>query len=218
MGKTSKILISLLLLVSIVCSFASCELLPWHKEYTGGISAESHFYSNKEIHWVETYEEAMVAIQHLEAAGNKFERTAISNYENDTVDAKYCFILNTRDSEKPQDGQSWYDRKCVHGISVFYVGFLDKISIEDLEYSYYDSQRHFRIFDMHYHSLEDPSKLHCRCYNDEVTGRSCRVFYDSTPIVEIKYGGLIKNHYEEFPENFHKEFPKSVVFIGEEHK
>ena len=72
MQKCEKLIISIILLISITLSLASCGLLTTSNKrpegYTGGLGPhEPHFYDNMEIHWMETFEEAMEAIEHLEA-------------------------------------------------------------------------------------------------------------------------------------------------------
>ena len=235
MKKMTKIVISLLLLVSIAFSFASCELL--HKrnnesgrKYTGGFHIEDDFYDNIEIHWVETFEEAMMAIEHLEATGITFLKTAISSYENETVDAKYCFVLDTYKSKRLKKGQEWYDREGLRGASVCYYGFLDKVTIEKIEYSWCSSYRHFTVAIRSDEKRSADNLVH-KCSEIE----DHKVFFEenslfalhedrvncwgvikssNSRILEIEYN-LIDDHLAVLPADFHDVFLKTIVVIGE---
>lgn len=143
MKKTTKTIICLILCFAVVFSLASCggimELLTGGNNrngYTGGMSwGDPHAYSNVEIYWLETYDEAVTAIEGLKAAGNEIPEGLISDYESDLVDAKYLFVVNTHKIEKRAKDTKWYDHKYKAVDRVEYYGFLDKISIEELEYS-----------------------------------------------------------------------------------
>ena len=116
MEKRIKTVVCLLLLLSVVLSMASCGIFGIGKQndgkrYTGGFSIESHFYIHREIHWLETFDEAMTAIEHLRAAGNDLPNIYIAGYENETVDAKYLIMVNDYRTPKQKEGEEWYDRK-----------------------------------------------------------------------------------------------------------
>lgn len=218
-----KPLICLVLCISLVLSVASCDLLTKkdkHPEgYTGGFSAEPHFYSNREIHWLETYDEAMEAIRHLVSAGNEIPRRPISSYENEFVDAKYCFNLNTYRTPELKDGEEWYDRK-FHSITIFYIGFLDDITVEELEHSYYSVYRHIEVYSGTIKEIYPNESLTYECIEYEEKGvfsedYVCSVIRESDNIVvaRIKYI-RIDDHTTELPENFHEEFIKSLTYIG----
>ena len=177
MEKRIKTVVCLLLLLTLVLSMASCGILGIGKQndgkrYTGGFSIESHFYIHREIHWLETFDEAMTAIEHLRAAGNDLPNIYIAGYENETVDAKYLILVNDYRTPKQKEGEEWYDRKFNKVEKIEYYGFLDKVSIEVV---------------------------------DVISG---------THFGGIEYPG-VENHKEDLPENFHEDFIKSLVYIGD---
>ena len=219
--------ICFLLLISVVVSFASCGVMIYTirlpEGYTGGSIYynvnRKQFFSYHEVHWVETYEEAMLAIEHLQAAGNKV-KAILSTYENEYVDAKYCFEIEKFRSEKLEKGQMWYDRKGIQSVvTVRYVGFLDEMTIEELEYTYFESYRTFEMYvsnvgfaaneevEFSYINITTESQKHTGKFeitqNGEVMcGAKC---YNITPkyLVETLVPG------------FSTDFPKSIVYIGE---
>ena len=230
MKKLRKISISLLLVLATLLSFASCDDINIsfssnknaHREgYTGGFLQEDHWYSYTEIHWVETFEEAMLAIEHLEAAGNKLKGEIISSYDNEVVDAKYCFILETYGSKRLPRGKEWYDREELRSVSYFYVGFLDKVTIEEIEYSYYEFRRYIRV----YARCEKEEFPHsdnitymcseCQDLSLKKDKKICDAVAKGTSdlVAEIGYA-KIENHTEELPDNFHEEFVKTLVYVG----
>lgn len=142
MKKTTKTIICLILCFAVVFSLASCGvpiLLTGGNNrdgYTGGISWGAPYASiHMEIYWLETYDEAVTALEGLKAAGNEIPEGLISDYESDLVDAKYLFVVDTYKIKKRAKDTKWYDHKYKAVDRVEYYGFLDKISIEELEYS-----------------------------------------------------------------------------------
>ena len=225
MRNFKKSVVALLLLVSVIFSFASCDILfndDEHPEgYTGGFPCYSSVYDcmeGKEIYWLETYEEAMEAIEHLEAYDNDISKSIISSYENDAVDAKYCFIVTTTGAKRLKKDQKWYDHKYSQ-VTVSYYGFLDKITIEELEHSAVNYYRYFcvglenksefdALVEKSYEcdaTVDDGYENYERCFvTEKDTGRS---------IARIGYFN-INEHMKALPEDFHEEFPKTIVSIG----
>ena len=222
MKKLKSIIVSLVLLISIVLSFASCGLIYESNKrpagYTGGFPNEPHFYSNLEIHWVETYEEAMEAIEHLEAYDNRIYKNFISSYENDVVDAKYCFWLYTENTQRRKKGQQWYDHEYSR-VSVSYFGFLDKVTIEEIEYSVVYVHKYFRVSPYKQGENDIPTETSYMCDVYETQNGEkwsfCRLLDKKTgrPFADISYSH-IKDHLTELPADFHEEFIKSIVPIG----
>lgn len=219
MKQVIKITISLLLLLAIVFSFASCELLPFDTSsnkgkdgYTGGFRRERHYYIGKEIHWVETYEEAMVAIEHLTAAGNKIPLSILSSFENDTVDAKYCFVLSVASAKRLKNGEQWYDRKGARVVSVRYYGFLDNVTIDQLEFSYIEDYRCFSVSKGEKHEIPSVDEMSyiCNSYTEEC----CAVVKGSeTSFAKMQYNNIA--HWVALGDDFHNEFIKTLVYLGE---
>ena len=233
--KRLKNLLSVILCLSFIFSAASCTILdkirgveyvPEHPSgYTGGLSMESHEREITEVHWVETYDEAMYIIEQLKAYGNEFSERLISSYENETVDAKYCFLLDISKTGRQKVGEEWYQRK-FKSVGIGYYAFLDDISIEELEYSYYWSYRCFAIHIMLYRQYdfcEMSKNMIFECEND---GVDSSIYYDDCTCLlnnaetGVTVAGLnyynFTNHYDELPENFHEEFLKSLVVVGSE--
>ena len=214
MKQIKLILISVILLISIVLTVCSCDLLPQRKKYTGGFHMLPTFYKTTKIYWVETFEEVMEALEHLRAAGNTgpgMGKYCTFDYENETVDAKFCFWLQIDDSYKPNKDQKWYDRKYK---SVDYIAywFLEKVTIEELEYSRCESYDHFRCRGIK--EFDDTCVVYYKCERKD--GEVNCGFYDTNfqMIFEIEYCIGSKDHWSLLPENFHEDFPKSRVMVG----
>ncbi len=220
MRKFIKALACLTVCFSVLTSLLSCGLFASDKRsYTGGFLEEPHFYSNTEIYWVETFEEAMIAIEHLAACGNEIPNKLISSYENDEVDAKYCFMFDTYRAEKPKEGQKWYDRK-YSGVSITYYGFLEELTIDELEYSYYKWYKGFvlRSASDKEINLSGDIPVYFSCVPHELCGENkyCTVSYgwDDNIIVALHYCKI--KPLEDIPESFYDEFIKSLVLMGGE--
>ena len=227
MRNFKKSVVALLLLVSVIFSFASCDILfndDEHPEgYTGGFPCYSSVYDcmeGKEIYWLETYEEAMEAIEHLEAYDNDISKSIISSYENDAVDAKYCFIVTTAGAKRLKKDQKWYDHKYSQ-VTVSYYGFLDEITISELEYSGVYSYKVFSIANGAKKEIDTSIELYHRCEIHESSNGKvslwCWIVEKDTGglVAELRYYSKIENHLEELPEDFHEEFKKTIVSIGD---
>lgn len=220
MKKFSKTIICFLLLISVMVSFASCGIMIYTvklpKGYTGGIPIYTNrkaYFSEREVHWVETYEEAILAIEHLKAAGNKV-KAFLSTYENEHVDAKYVFRINKKKSKKLEKGQMWYDREGIRSTaSVYYVGFLDKITIEELEYSYFDRYRSFEIASASV--AFDPTADVDYLYSDSSANTFRLVQGGKVKMIVDTYNIEAKDLVETLAPGFRADFPKSFVYIGE---
>ena len=158
MKKTTKILISLLLLVSIVCSFASCEyvdaVLKRNKEkenqnhehvgcdcyirtpdgYTGGVTYLLKFHQQYDVYWLETYDEVLEAIELLKSHGSTIVRTLGFSYDTELIDSKYCFAFEKEKAEPLEEGKNFFDRRIDDGWFAWY-GFFDDITIDQLMYN-----------------------------------------------------------------------------------
>ena len=247
MRNFQKPLVSILLLASIILSLTAChnklqesdqeaghsktcECMPHpQKGYTGGFHLMSLDYYHTEIHWVETFEEAMVAIEHLEAAGNRIDRTVISSYENEAIDVKYAFLLDLTGCKHLEEGKEWYDREQCKSIRVKYIAFLNPITIERLERDEINYLKHIEIGrgETVFDSAEDFSYACIECNNvdnerwaiqmKEAEEEMCyvtRTTIVKTCITAVILYNLIDNHTEMLPENFHEDFAKTVVHIG----
>ena len=226
MRKIKNVITSLMLCIAIALSFSSCNTLFNSKSrpdgYTGGFKQEgykqaAHFYGTNEIHWLETFEEAMEAIRHLKAAGNEIPYGVISSYENESVDAKYCFILKTYNSKRLKRGQEWYDRERLGNVEIRYYGFLDKVTIEELEYSYIGAYRAIGMRSKANAKIDlsgnVPVYFSCGSHS-AFNHRWCKISCDN---FENRFATL--NYYnispveENMPENFYDDFLKTLALI-----
>ena len=218
MKKFKKIIICIFLIIATAVSMSSCNLLTHYLrkgDYTGGLHVpdRSHYFSITEVHWVETYEEAILAIEHLQAAGNKV-RALLSTYENEYVDAKYVFRIHKDGSKKLEKGQMWYDREEIQStVSVYYIGFLDKITIEELEYSYFDEYRSFEIRSAS--DAFDPTADVDYHYSDSSANTFSLVQGGKVKMIFDTYNVDAKDLVETLVPGFSTDFPKSIVYIGE---
>ena len=247
MKKCKKIIISILLIAAIVTSLSSCGLVgrisrylenkekqknehpiscscyPTYSEgYTGGfdLSDPKHNSINDyEIHWLETYEELLVAVEHLRAAGNTIN-ISLPSYETEGVDAKYYISFKRKGSNHLEEGQEWYDRGGISHINIDYYGFVDDVTIEELVYSYVSRYNCFTVY------LEGrPSKdleltyacLECHEVENEtirdvlMSENVCFVLCGPYRFATIEYYRM-ENHTEMLPENFHEDMIKSFVY------
>ena len=218
MSKLKKIFICLLLIIATAVSMSSCNLLTHYLrkgDYTGGLHVpdRNHYFAITEVHWVETYEEAILAIEHLKAAGNKV-KACISTYENEYVDAKYVFRIYKDGSKKLEKGQKWYDREGLRStVIVDYIGFLDKITIEELEYSYFDRYRSFEIASASV--AFDPTADVDYLYSDSSANTFRLVQGGKVKMIVDTYNIEAKDLVETLVPGFRADFPKSFVYIGE---
>ena len=245
MNYLIRVIVSLLLLTSIIFSLTGCfnekstnevksvhtkdcECMPHpDKYYTGGFHLMPIEYYHTEIHWVETFEEAMVAIEHLEAAGNYIGRAVISSYENEALDVKYAFLLDLSGCKHLEEGKEWYDRERCASISVRCIAFLEPITIRQLEHEHimylkyveiyrgktaFDSAEDFSYACIECNNVDDPRWV--RKMEDTEMCYVIRTTTKNTEITAVLFYHLIPEHTESLPENFHEDFVKTLVSIG----
>lgn len=248
MKKFKRTLISILLLTSTILSLTAChnklpasdgkdehskacECMPHpQKGYTGGFHLMPDSYDHTEIHWVETFEEAMTAIEHLEAAGNYIDKAIISSYENEALDVKYAFLLDLTGCKHLEEGKEWYDREQCKSIRVRYIAFLEPITIERLEREEIMYLKHIEIGrgETVFDSAEDFSYACIECNNVEnerwaiLMEETEMCYVTRTTVVKTSitakiYYHLIENHTESLPKNFHEDFAKTLIYIGGNH-
>ena len=230
MRRTLKALLCIILITAVLTSLTSCDILtdlgikvddsdnPARMPgYTGGgliTIGDPHFKNHKEMHWVETYEEALAVIEGLKNAGNNLPQFYLPNYDNEAVDAKYAFLLDNYQTKRADEGQEWYDRKFHLVENIFYFGFLEKVSIETLEFGYYYHYKCIEtnvIFqDIDYVSTYD---LTYECgFNNGY--EYCAVKSGKTNVARLYFNNMAV-HDLELPETFHEDFIKSLVYIGD---
>ena len=161
MKKFKRIAISLLLLIAITVSFASCEYVDKAKEWIDQISGkvdetpdttvdtlppdnnepeepkleflsgEEYFRKDFEFYWLDTYEEVLAAIELLESHGSTVNRNIISTYESEQIDSKYLFLCAKKNAEPLEEGKDFFDRKMDDSCFLWY-GFYDELTLEYL--------------------------------------------------------------------------------------
>ena len=137
MKKTVILLVSITLSLALLLS--SCGRLIFGEErifpdgYTGGFGIG--YGSKIEYYWVETYEEAMAAIELLKSHGSTFEESAIFSYEGELFDTKYCFQINGHKADYVKFGDNPYDRRA-EGVRVSSWGFFEDVTIDEIVYGY----------------------------------------------------------------------------------
>lgn len=137
MKKTINVALSLFLLVSIML-LSSCGWIITGPDrgfpdgYTGGLGIT--YGSTTEHYWVESYEEAMAAIELLKSHGSTFDETVIFSYEGELFDTKYCFSFRD-DRDFCKYGDNPFDR-WAEDVLVTSYGFLEDVSIDTLMVSY----------------------------------------------------------------------------------
>ena len=144
-GRISmKRIVSLVLMACILCSMlamVSCGyILSWPKikypeGYTGGFSYHLDAYPQTEYHWVETYDEAMAAVELLESHGSTFVKSPIFSYDGDLFDTKYCFVIESNNAEFVQFGDDPFDRRA-ENVRVHCYGFFEDVTIDEIVYSF----------------------------------------------------------------------------------
>jgi hypothetical protein len=154
-----KRLICLLLCIATVFSLTSCEIVDyvsgWFEEeeeslyprgYTGGCQTAYGELESILIIWFETYDEFIEAIERTRAQGTKIPRVAYFDCEEYGIDIKFCVILRRHLLPDIQEGESYFDKK-LHDddLSIFTCVFFEYISIEELEYTYFERYPGFRV-------------------------------------------------------------------------
>lgn len=127
---SAVILVSTLLLSSCGPVFGKERIFP--EGYTGGFGID--YGSRVEFYWVETYEEAVQAMELLKSHGSTFAKTAIFSYEGDLFDTKYCFKIYGRKADYVKFGDNPYDRYAAD-VEVSSFGFFEDVTIDELVYS-----------------------------------------------------------------------------------
>ena len=202
MKKMTKILISLLLLVSIVFSFASCEVLedvlvfmsglnpfvpkfgrPKTKE--DGLHAVDHYYETK---WVETYDEMVDILSKMKAAGTKTPQIPAFDCEEYGIDIKFQITLRRSDLMNLEEGQNYYDIK-LHDIYIDCYLFFEEITIEQIKarhsilHAPYGSFRLYAVEKKYFDILANPNDYDdLKIHNDRADGTKeigrYHIYYD----------------------------------------
>ena len=175
MKNFKKRILSIILLVSVMLSFASCQYIDIitnsknessdvnvHSDtphscpgcqrtedgYTGGLSHFQDFHDEYGLYWLETYEEVLSAIELLKSHGSTIKRSIAFNYDTDLFDIKYCFMYKRSEAESLEEGKSFFDRK-IDGGEFRWFAFYDDVEIDDFIYFKYVS--YYNIMEIDYY-------------------------------------------------------------------
>ena len=109
------------------------ELFP--DGYTGGFRHQPG--ANIEYWWVETYEEAIEAIELLKSHGSTFSDEMILTYEGDEFDTKYCFTITGvgAKTEKIKWGDNPFNRYA-ENVKISCFAFFEDVTIDEINHSY----------------------------------------------------------------------------------
>ena len=213
-------LLCLLLIFAISISLTSCDIvdiIKYGHTYTGGYidgPLPPEHYRVTKFCWVETLDELIVIVGHLRASENEFLSIYIPDYENETVDAKYCITYNFGRTINTE-GKKWYDLQGINITSIRYYGFLEEVSIEELVHSYIVNYKCFYTYGF---IADDRITSDTKLYYDQTkrdNGKyALQLMPEGTDLAWIEYYNM-EDPLSELPENYIIEFSNSFVLIGE---
>ena len=188
MIKTFKICISIILCLAMVLSLASCDLIseirrelfgypsvkpgqftghsPVPEGYTGGLQSNVNFHSDYGIHWLETYEEVLAAVELLKAHGSII-KPAVGVDIEEVFDVKWCFIYQRNMAEQLVEGANFFDRKIDNGSFVCYIFRMD-VTIDELIYSNVFHYQSIKIYTKNYVRVENIDELSIYWWDKEL--------------------------------------------------
>lgn len=100
-----------------------------------------------EYWWLDSFDELSVAIEKLKDNGSVFsEESVLVDYDGELFDVKYCIVIcpYLSDSEWIKFGEDPFDRYA-DGVEIRTVGFLDNVTVEQINYSHLSSFRAFKF-------------------------------------------------------------------------
>ena len=224
MKKTGKIIISVLIIVAVVVSFTSCNLLapvlsklglygnfggkieyddsfPFPEGYTGGVQPTYQFHLTNEVKWLETYEEALDAVTRLRAHGTEIGPIALFDCEEYGYDLKFCVIFSRSKSEALSEGQNYFDRKLAN-VDIITCVFFEDVTIDELIFSshyYYDSIEITAHDTRNATSTQSNDIVNIEKYsiNKEYEASSYLVTYNDSPQFTFESTGYFELTYEQ---------------------
>ena len=185
MKNFKKTLVSILLLISILFSFVSCDLIsdivdrltedppryyaeydesfPFPKGYTGGVETNYQWHLDYEVKWLDTYDELKDAVTRLRAHGTEVDPTVLFDCEEYGLDLKFCLISPRYLSEELSEGQGYFDRKLIR-VSISTYVFFEDASIDEIIFDWllYDqSYKYVKIANhlLHPFSISEDDKI-----------------------------------------------------------
>lgn len=194
MRKIKKSVVALLLLVSVMFSFASCDLINEVKDFLdvdfGGPGTTS--YDAIAVKWVETYEEMIAIVEKMRATGTEVPQIPAFNCEEYGIDVKFRILFYSSYISYLEEGKEIYD---IPIISVTCYIFFEDVTIDDLE---------------KYHTTPSGMNGYCvtqRNYNIEINAPSI------TDSVEFSKNSVTSSERISYGVKYNGEYKFSIVAI-----
>lgn len=185
-----KRIVSFIMLLAVTFSLFGCKRGIFPKGYTGGLGIP--FGSEREIFWVESYDEVIAKAELLKSHNSTFLGGYIFTESPEVFFVKYCFIFD-HDKDKIKFEDSPYDR-WAELVEIRAYGFYEDISLDELVYSDIENYEYITIsFTEHYYenyaeSFIDPIMFECRWDDD-----SLRYYgtYNEQRLFSIEYNNSV---------------------------
>ena len=181
MRKFSKIFLSLLLLVAIMLSCASCDSSTNVFSMLFGIDGgrKSCGLDNYQycVFWIDTYDEMIYVLDKMKAAGTQTPQIPAFNCEEYGIDIKFQIVLRRSAVEQLKEGQNYYDVKLSY-VSIYCCLFFETVTLEQIQdYSLHELESgfvNFRLYTVrkfkHSDVLEKPYYRNVRIHNEGLDG------------------------------------------------
>ena len=193
MKNLKRISISLLLLISILLSLASCDVrnsiatlfhskkdgqsykyddsFPFPEGYTGGLIFDYKWHLEHEVKWLDTYDELKDAVTRLRAHGTEGPTTVVFDCEEYGLDLKFCIVSTRYRSEELAEGQGYFDRY-LSSVSIYTYVFFEDVSIDDMMYDEISRNYKYKYVEIYqtlrYHfNITDGSKIQISVFSDD---------------------------------------------------
>ena len=238
MKKTIKILISTMLCIAMLLSFASCNYIngiinpqsntnsgnnTTNKKdrivpegYTGGLEYDLCFHEVYAVYWLETYDEVLEAVELLKSHGSTIKRSIAFDCEGELLDVKFCFLYPRSKAQKLEEGKNFFDRKIDNGEFKWFA-FFEDVTIDELLYS---SVERYDVLDISYIinqaiyrdfvDISDTDEITLDWYLSELGLEP-----DGSYCIRLNGEIYVEVDYEEtpLPPEYYQEFANSIVVI-----
>ena len=155
MKKFKKITISLLVLIAITVSFASCDkLVDFYQKKIKRIDGPGT--SNHEVFecfWVETYDEMLVVLAKMKSAGTQTPKIPAFDCEDQGIDVKFCITVKKADIKELSEGQAYYDTKLSY-VGVQCIIFFESVTIKEIEETSYTVFNCYEVIAAHLEEVD----------------------------------------------------------------
>ena len=136
MRKIKKSLVALLLLVSVIFSFASCNLIDGVNDFLDrNVDGPGGTYTDQyEIKWIETCDEMLTIIEKMRANGTEIPQIPLFDCEGYGIDVKFRIDIKKSFLNELEEGQEYYDKRMSNNVfSVRCYIFFQDVTIDELE-------------------------------------------------------------------------------------